>query len=468
MGQSGFAYRHDGMKKILLFLILLVIGVPLIWVLVHKYEGTPPAVRIDLPAIYLKKNCELVLHAEDQGTGLRQVQVSLLQQGNEKILVDRTYPSAFLLDFADKGKDHEQFTLKIETDKLGLADGKVQIRIRVADYSWRSWNQGNLYYSERPLIVDSQPPKVEILSRQHNVSKGGAGLVIFRVFEPDLKTGVQVGENFFPGYPGIFDDTDIHAAFFGLDYTQGPGTRIRVVAEDAAGNITRKGFYHYIRDKKFKTDTLNISDRFLESTMPAFSMGDSQNPESSDSLLDKFLKINGPVRKANVEHVLAAPKDTVNQILWKGRFSRLSGSAPRAGFADHRIYQYKGREIDRAVHLGVDLASTAEAPVEAANAGRIIMAQEVGIFGNTVIIDHGFGLASLYAHLSYMAVTPGDRVAKGDIIGNTGVTGLAGGDHLHFSMIVHNVFVTPLEWWDDSWIKNNITSKIVEIGTAKK
>ena len=110
--------------------------------------------------------------------------------------------------------------------------------------------------------------------------------------------------------------------------------------------------------------------------------------------------------------------------------------------------------------MGIDLASTANAPVKAANSGRVVLTELIGIFGNTVVIDHGFGLCSLYSHLNQISVNKGDMVKKGDDIGFTGVTGLAVGDHLHFSMIVHNVFVNPVEWWDDSWIKNNITSKI--------
>jgi murein DD-endopeptidase MepM/ murein hydrolase activator NlpD len=59
-------------------------------------------------------------------------------------------------------------------------------------------------------------------------------------------------------------------------------------------------------------------------------------------------------------------------------------------------------------------------------------------------------------------VEVGKVVAKGDVVGTTGITGLAAGDHLHFGMYIHNVFVDPLQWWDASWIKNNITSKIRE------
>ncbi len=451
------------MKKILLILISGLVLSCGGWALFHKYEGSAPTVEASLPDLYLKKSHDMILEAQDLGTGLRQVMVSVMQAGKEKVLLDKTYASPSILSlWAQPKTGQDRFTIPMDIQKLGMADGQVLIRIRVSDFSWRSWNRGNVHYTEKKLIVDSKAPRISILSNQHNIARGGSGLVIYRLFEKDLESGVKVGENFFPGHSGLFEDPHIHAALFALDHTQGPGTRIRVEARDPAGNVTRKGFYHYIRDKKFKTDTLNISDRFLGFKMPDFSQ-EGQN-QSDNPMLDKFLAINGKVRKANVDKILAIPTDTVNQMLWKGRFTRLAKAATRAGFADRRIYRYKGREIDRAVHLGVDLASTSQAPVGAANGGRIIFAGDVGIFGNTVIIDHGLGLASLYAHLSHMSVNQGDKVKKGEVIGRTGLTGLAGGDHLHFSMIVHNVFVNPLEWWDSSWISNNISGKLEAIG----
>jgi len=154
--------------------------------------------------------------------------------------------------------------------------------------------------------------------------------------------------------------------------------------------------------------------------------------------------------------------------MWKGVFLRLPGSANRAGFADHRTYKYNGKEVDRQVHMGVDLASLTRAEVPAANRGRVLATEKVGIFGNTVLIDHGFGLTTLYAHLSSISVSKGDMVEKGQIIGKTGITGLAVGDHLHFGVAVSNVFVNPLEWWDPAWIHNNILQKIEEVETGLK
>jgi murein DD-endopeptidase MepM/ murein hydrolase activator NlpD len=146
--------------------------------------------------------------------------------------------------------------------------------------------------------------------------------------------------------------------------------------------------------------------------------------------------------------------------LWSGRFLRQPNASREAQFGTHRKYVYQGEVIDEQTHLGVDLASTARAEVPAANAGRVVFADWLGIYGQVVIIDHGLGLQSLYAHLSQMGVQTGDTVEKGQIIGRTGVTGLAGGDHLHFGMLVSGLPVNPREWWDESWITNNILPKL--------
>ncbi|MBC2703260.1 M23 family metallopeptidase [Desulfobacula sp.] len=451
------------MKRVVSLVLFLVVFIPIIWVLVYKFEGKKPVVDIQLPSLYLKKSYEMSLDVTDHKTGLRKIIVSIIQEGKEKVLLKKQYKASNFLELLPESKTiRDLFIIPVESWKYGMTDGDAVIRIMVSDYSWRGWNKGNIFYIEKKVIIDSKPPRISVLTKRHNIQRSGTALVIYKLFEENLKSGVKVGDNFFPGHSGLFENKNIYTAFFALNHMQGPGSQISVVAEDMAGNITKRGFYHYIRDKNFKTDILNISDRFLELKMPDFDVGAKNGffQESKNPLLKKFLYINRDVRKNNVETILNVPLITENKKYWDGRFLRLKGSARRAGFADRRIYKYKGKEIDRAVHLGVDLASTANAPVKAGNSGRVVFAQFAGIFGNTIMIDHGFGLCSLYSHLSQISVTKGDMVKKGDDIGFTGLTGLAVGDHLHFSMIVHNVFVNPVEWWDDSWIRNNITSKI--------
>ena len=176
--------------------------------------------------------------------------------------------------------------------------------------------------------------------------------------------------------------------------------------------------------------------------------------------MDKFLEINRNLRQANYQQISAACQSPAKKLYWQGTFLRLPKSATRARYADHRTYFYDGRQIDKQVHLGFDLASLANSPVPAGNAGVVVFAQSLGIYGKTVILDHGFGLFSMYAHLSQISVNPGDGVSRGDKLGRTGSSGMAGGDHLHFSILIDDIFVNPVEWWDKNWIQNNLTAKI--------
>jgi murein DD-endopeptidase MepM/ murein hydrolase activator NlpD len=246
-------------------------------------------------------------------------------------------------------------------------------------------------------------------------------------------------------------------AFFALGYQQGTDTELFVKTTDKAGNSSRTGFYYHLRKQRFAKDTIPISDKFLNWKMPEFDM------EVSGEAIDKFIEINRKLRKKNNDLILGHGKETAPALYWKNSFIRLSGSARQAGFADHRSYHYKGKVIDKQVHMGIDLASLAHSAVPAANSGKVVFNGGVGIYGKTVIIDHGFGLFSIYSHLSTIDVGTGQDVSRGEIIGRTGTTGLAGGDHLHYGMFIHNTFVNPIEWWDSSWIENNITSKINDV-----
>jgi murein DD-endopeptidase MepM/ murein hydrolase activator NlpD len=251
-------------------------------------------------------------------------------------------------------------------------------------------------------------------------------------------------------------------AFFALDYKQGKETPISVTAEDLAGNRTTAGMVHHINDRSFRKDTINLSDGFFNAKMPDF---ERYFPDAAGgSRLDLFLKVNRDLRRRDLEAVYTITAQSEQQILWEGPFLRLPRSANRARFADHRTYTYGGKVIDHQVHLCIDLASTAHSPVPAANRGKVVFAGDQGIYGNTVILDHGFGLFTLYSHLSQIDAVVGQIVDKAAILGKTGMTGLAGGDHLHYGALIHQTYVNPVEWWDATWIKNNISGKIDDAG----
>jgi murein DD-endopeptidase MepM/ murein hydrolase activator NlpD len=178
-------------------------------------------------------------------------------------------------------------------------------------------------------------------------------------------------------------------------------------------------------------------------------------------LIDQYVAINSELRRLNAEKIASFADETSPELLWQGVvFHPFTNNAVESGFADRRTYVYDGRDVDYQVHLGFDLASYAQASIVAANRGRVLFADELGIYGNCVIIDHGMGLQSLYAHLSTIDVQPGEMVDKDQPIGRSGMTGLAGGDHLHFTMLVQGRMVNPVEWWDAHWIQDRILRKL--------
>ncbi len=445
----------------------LVIILPVAWFLMVRLEGQPPTLELDLVSPFIGASQELSIAVSDTKSGLRGLWVGLLKDGKEVVLHATDFPSAGLL----KGGSLKETSIKVPVapSKLGFSDGEAILRMVVHDYSWRDWWKGNKTYLEKTVVIDTQPPEIEVLSRAHNINQGGAGLVIFRTSENCSQSGVQVGDKFFPGHGGFFADPLVYLSFIALGYQQGRDTDMRIRAVDRAGNSTESSFYYHIRRKVFRKDKINISDGFLNRKIPEFSSQISQ--DASKSPVDKFLEINRDLRRANFQEIALACQNPDQKMYWQGRFLRLPKSATRARFADHRTYYYKGSQIDRQVHLGIDLASVANSTVPAGNAGVVAFVSAsggLGIYGKTVILDHGYGLFSMYSHLSQIAVQVGDRVARGDKLGRTGSTGMAGGDHLHFSILINDTFVNPVEWWDRKWIQNNVTSKIEWVQSITK
>jgi len=434
-------------------LICFLLIFPTLWILSTRLEGEKPSITLTPSSVFINASQDITVSVSDIKSGVRKIWIGLLKDGKENVLLEKEFPAA--------GLHEKSFNIRIEPKKMGIPEGKAILRMVARDFSWRGWWHGNKTYIETAVTIDTRPPSIDILSRSHNVSQGGAGLVIYKLSESCPENGINIGENFFPGHSGYFKDADIHMAFFALDYNEGTETEIFVKAIDQAGNIKRAGIPHYIKRRLFKKDILNISDKFLNWKMPDFEINIPSG--SKTPLLDKFLKVNRDLRKANYKEATKVGEQTDAVIYWNGAFIRLPRSANRAGFADQREYKYNGRIVDHQVHLGVDLASVALSSVPAANSGKVAFAEYLGIYGKTIIIDHGFGLHSMYSHLSCFDVQKGDMVKKGEIIGRTGITGLAGGDHLHFGILIHNVFSNPVEWWDAKWIKNNITAKIDSI-----
>ena len=300
-----------------------------------------------------------------------------------------------------------------------------------------------------------------MLSTHHNVNQGGAAVAVYTLSEEAAETGVKVGDRLFPAYR---QPSGAWVCFFALPWNMPPSAFVpKVVATDRAGNQRSAGLFYHVSAKTFPSDRLNITPQFLESKI----VPDFQQffPEIDDPL-ELFLKVNRDLRKENIAKVFEVGQQSAAAPLWSGTFLRQPNAAVPGYFAQPRVYLHNGLIIDHQTHLGIDLASTARAPVPATNAGKVVFAADLGIYGNCVIIDHGLGLQTLYGHLSQIDVRNGDPVTKGQIIGRTGTSGMAGGDHLHYDVLVSGQQVNPIEWWDPNWIRNNVTDKLALAGVT--
>ncbi len=443
-------------KSLILIFLGMIVGASVYITLVY-FEKSPPVVQLEGNIQYLSKEGSFKLSADDQQSGLRSIRLILQQNEKEYILFDKEFPRQ---GYSGKmGPSSYSQKVDFNYNKSGLQDGEAVLILTVRDYSFRNTLSGNFVTVQHSVIIDTVPPKISLLHAEKYIRNGGSGIVIYQTIGDAVEHGVDFGGHFHKGYLVNDKRDDVFVAYIALPYDAEEIGRAMVVARDAAGNATSYPFTPVFKKEEKKFDRINVGDDFLETKIPEFSQ---YYPEMTGDMKEKYIYTNTVVRLANNTKISELCHNPTPERLWEGRFSRMAG-ASRAGFADYRTYYYKGKEIDNQVHLGMDIASTSRAEVRAANKGKVVYAEYLGIYGNMVLLDHGQGVFSLYSHLSKIEVVVGDVIEKGVVLGLTGKTGMAGGDHLHFSMLVNGVFVTPKEWWDQQWINVTIDGPLQEV-----
>jgi murein DD-endopeptidase MepM/ murein hydrolase activator NlpD len=384
----------------------------------------------------------------DRGTGLRSVTATLSAGGIEHTLVSEQYSTPV-----------PEKRITLQAAKIsGIKEGPAVLRVVARDASLRNSFSGNEAVFEKRFTIDVTPPTIELLADDRYINFGGAGALVYKVSPDTVRSGVKIGEHFFPGFRGVVKgNPDASFVLFAHPYDAPPGTKATLVATDKAGNTREMRLSYELKNVKYRKSTIAISDSFLENKVRPL-LADVAKRQGSAK--DVFVAVNKDVRKQNEDRIAQVTSNATPTILWKGAFKQLSNSKVEANFADSRTYTYKGETLDNAYHLGYDLSVTKNDPVEAANSGTVVFTGDLGLYGNAVIIDHGLGLFTLYGHLSSIDVKPGEAIAARQIIGKTGETGFAGGDHLHYGVYLDGVAVLPVEWWDPKWIRDNIDPKI--------
>lgn len=451
MGSESYEKISKSKMKSPYLVWVLVFGILMAaaFILIRLYELERPQVSLLADAALLGRKARLDFALTDAKSGLQSFSVVLVQDKLQVKLAENSYArEGWLVGGPKRLKE----IVEIDAVAAGVMDGRADLVVTVRDFSFWQWLKGNESVVSYPLVFDTKPPQLRLVDAPLAMKPGGAGIITYRANEEIAGHGVTINGDFHPGFP-LAGRSDLYGAMIGLPHDTENIAEVYLSALDRAGNSSRMAFGLNLRKVRKVVDRINISDPFLNQKIPEFA---DHYPELVGDLLEKYLYVNNEVRAQNYLKIREVCRVSVPERLWEGPFQRLRRSARRAGFAEYRSYFYDGKKIDNQVHLGIDLASVRQAPVEAANSGKVVFADYLGIYGNMVIVDHGQGVFSLYSHLSKISVAVGETVGQGAELGNTGTSGMAGGDHLHFAVLVNGIFVNPLEWWDQSWLELNI------------
>ncbi|MBI4588888.1 MAG: peptidoglycan DD-metalloendopeptidase family protein [Candidatus Rokubacteria bacterium] len=436
-----------------LILSLLIVGV----ISYLGWRQSVPGVRAALvpPPNFIGLRTPLTLTLTAARGGLAWTELRLVQGTQKVTMAQQTFPPPLA--------NEQRLALTVEGRALGLREGTATLEVYARDGFWRPLRVDDRPILRQPITLDLTPPTLELLSATRYLAQGGGGLVVYRAKGAN-RTGVNVGGIFFPGFPVGPSDAGTHAAMVAVPHDFPLASPVVLTAQDEAGNNATRAVASEIKPRKFPTDTVDIKEEFLQKKLPELLPERGSVP--AGQLLQAFLTVNRDKRRQAEETKRTLSARTQPKPLWQGFFLQPKNTKVSANYAETRSYRFRGQDVDTQVHFGYDLASVRESPVPAANRGTVVFAGPLTIYGNTVLLDHGLGLQTLYAHLSRIDVKEGQEVEKGAELGRTGTSGLATGDHLHYEVLIHGVSVTPLERWDARWIRDHILKPLREANVA--
>lgn len=455
------------MRRFLFRLILVLVLGSGVGFYVSNTRSETFSLNILQPTKFLGQTTEFVATIQAPNTDFIKLEALIEQEGVSTLLFSLEQPGSSRFEQVSEDKIRVNHTFNHTAyPTLHTGPGTISLAASIPTFFGLRERTAEI---RTDIEIRFEPPEVTVLSQFHHVNHGGAEFILYQVSPVDSFSGVIVGNQEYRGYsvPENINspDTGLRAAYFALLAEQDFNTPLNIFARDPAGNETRITFNHRRFPRNFRRSQIQVDNVFLRRVIPEMiervpDLADEDSDVSNKDLLDLYLFINGELRRRNRATLVTLADKTAPWMSWEDGFRQLINSQVESGFADHRTYLYQGNEIDQQIHLGFDLASTANAPIQAANRGRVVYADYLGIFGNCVVIDHGMGLQTLYAHLSSINVQNGDIVMKDQAIGRSGQTGLAGGDHLHYATLLAGRPVSPIEWWDEHWIEDRVFRKI--------
>ncbi len=420
-----------------------------------KPARRPPYATLPAPHAALGRRAVIDIDVHSASPGLRSAVVRLQAADTTVDLLREQYPAGnwFRRALTDK-------RLHVEADlaQLGVPEGAATLEVFAESYAGQDAQSAPIPALSVPVTIDLTPPQIELLTARHRVRLGSADLAVFRSSPDTVQSGVAVDRYIFPAVTGYFADPTVALAFFAVPEDLTANAQPQLTARDAAGNQSEVALPCPVVPRSFAARTLALDDDFLSRKVPEIER--VSRLRASGSLLERFLRLNRDLRQQNEGRIRELTAGSEAEPLWNGVFRIQPNAVATSSFADRRSYTYRGAVVDRQTHLGYDLAAAKMSRIEAAQSGVVVYAGDLGVYGGTVLLDHGLGIFSLYGHLGAITVHPGEHVRQGQSVGQMGQTGFASGDHLHFSIMVHGVHVDPTEWWNPGWFGTHITPKL--------
>jgi murein DD-endopeptidase MepM/ murein hydrolase activator NlpD len=427
-------------RKVLLAVVALVVLLPIVIVVARS---STPVLTMTSAVASIGQATPVQIRVHNP-RGIRKASAVVEQNGVQYPVWQVAQPS--------KAPDNTwDFTAGVKTTPQ-LKDGGAKLIVEATSNDLL----GKKARLERDVTVVTRPPSITVDSDQHYLYLGMADLATFDISGHWTEAGIRVGNQTFRAWP-LPSGKQGYFSLFAFAWNMPSGTAPVAYASNGTGNDATSPLVYQFPKKEqpvYTVHDLQISDAFLNKVV------NELDPNGSGDPVARFVKINNEMRRSNNKTLADLRFKTAHQFLWSQPFARQSHSQAEATFADVRNYFYQGKKIDQQVHLGYDLAVTQHVGVESSNDGRVVWAAPLGIYGNCIVVDHGYGLQTIYGHLSQINVHEGDMVKRGQVMGLSGMTGMAGGDHIHFAMQLDGVQIDPKEWWDAHWIKDHIAKRV--------
>lgn len=444
--------RASGKKRkgggfLVIFSLLLIIAGGVFAYFSPLFERVPPEIVVP-KKIVVNAKTPISFTIRDNSS-IKSCRVVLSSNGKELPIYDQN----FLLTSKEK-----RVNVNIPQEVLKSTVTEWDISIEATDASRWNFLMGNKTNYRTKLIIDNTPPQVGLVAMSTYITKGGSALVIYKANDDNLKnTYVDLG-NGVTFKPIRYRKKGIFATLFVWPFNMERYSP-KIVAIDSANNITTYPLNIIKQNKKYRVSKIRATDRFINGKITDLANSTPEYANIEDKV-KRFRAVNELMRNRNEDYIHSLSKNVraFNEKWNIKPFRPLRGAKKVSDFGAKRYYYYGdvNNIISTSYHVGYDFASVKHDNLYSSNDGVIVSTKLNGIYGNMPLIDHGFGLYTLYGHCSSVSVRKGQKVKAGDIIAKTGVSGLALGDHLHFGILVQGVEVYPLEWMKKKWIREHI------------